>query len=291
MRARIFLSHNSADKPFVRRLAVDLDAQGIDCWIDEAEIKVGESLIEKICEGLDNAAYVAVILSPASVVSRWVQKEVDVAMNQEIQGRRVKILPIMYRACEVPGFLIGKKYANFTSEESYFTGLKEITQAVGLVFRESALSNDAAETNLFKALDASWNSGIPVLAKPFYRPFQYMGLSVLDAAKATGGEPNPVGNIIIDTDEVHMLLECERNYISFVSIDLKRTAPQYQNKSFDPVPALGALSINPGELEPIRSALHYHHFSDHRRKLKVSVSCLYDGAPLTVSFSSKYYGT
>lgn len=118
-----------------------------------------------------------------------------------------------------------------------------------------------------------------------------MGLSVLDAAKATGGEPNPVGNIIIDTDEVHMLLECEGNYISFVSIDLKRTAPQYQNKSFDPVPALGALSINPGELEPIRSALHYHHFSDHRRKLKVSVSCLYDGAPLTVSFSSKYYGT
>jgi len=44
----VFLSHNHADKPFVRRLAADLDNQGIPYWLDEAEIKVGESLIEKI---------------------------------------------------------------------------------------------------------------------------------------------------------------------------------------------------------------------------------------------------
>lgn len=83
MKTRIFLSHNSADKPFARRLASDLEAQGIGYWLDEAEIKVGESLIERIREGIDDAAYVAVILSPDSVKSLWVQREVDVAINQE----------------------------------------------------------------------------------------------------------------------------------------------------------------------------------------------------------------
>lgn len=53
MPVSIFLSHNVADKPFVRRIARDLDNQGVRCWVDEAEIKVGDSLIEKIRQGID----------------------------------------------------------------------------------------------------------------------------------------------------------------------------------------------------------------------------------------------
>ncbi|WP_428000997.1 toll/interleukin-1 receptor domain-containing protein [Acidovorax sp.] len=34
MTSNVFLSHNSLDKPFVRRLATDLDIQGIRCWLD-----------------------------------------------------------------------------------------------------------------------------------------------------------------------------------------------------------------------------------------------------------------
>lgn len=43
----IFLSHNSKDKEFVRRLANRLESYGVKVWVDEAEIKVGESLIKK----------------------------------------------------------------------------------------------------------------------------------------------------------------------------------------------------------------------------------------------------
>jgi hypothetical protein len=96
-----------------------LDNQGIPFWLDEAEIKVGESLIEKIRAGIDKVDFVAVILSPNSVASAWVQREVDVAMNQEIAGRRVKVLPLMYRKCELPGFLLGKRYADFTEDSRY----------------------------------------------------------------------------------------------------------------------------------------------------------------------------
>lgn len=290
MSTSIFLSHNSADKPFARRLALDLDAQGVKYWLDEAEIKVGESLIEKIRDGIDGVEFVAVILSPDSVKSPWVQKEVDVAMNLEILGRKIKVLPLMYRECTPPGFLLGKKYADFTSEEKYEPALEELLRSVGMVYRKSAIHNLPNTTHIGRAIDKAWGAGLSVLSRPFHRPFQYMGMSVEAAAKAVGGTPNSVGNIIVDTDECHMCLEAEGNFVNFVDIELKRTAPHYQNQEFDSEPILGALSINPAELELIRKATHYHYYSDHRRKLKVSVSCLYDGGPLTVGFSAKYYG-
>lgn len=122
----IFLSHNSKDKSFVRKLANDLRRRGFYVWVDEAEIKLGDSLIEKIREGLDKVEYVGVVLSNNSIKSEWVKKEIDIAMNQEIDGKKVKVLPIMLEKVEPPSFLKGKLYADFTSEELYKNGLEAI---------------------------------------------------------------------------------------------------------------------------------------------------------------------
>lgn len=286
----VFLSHNHADKPFARRLARDFENQGIPYWLDDAEIKVGESLIAKIREGIDQVDYVAVILSPDSVASPWVQREVDVAMNQEIMGRRVKVLPLMYRNCELPGFLLGKRYADFTDESRYANSLEHLVQSVGVVFNRNALTSPTAATHLGQAIDKAWNMALPMLSRPFHRPFQYMGLSIQEAARATGGTPNEVGNIILDTDECHMCLEVEGNFVSYVDIELKRTAPHLQSQEFDSEVVLGALSISPSELQLVRKQTHFHTYYDHRKRLKISVSCQYDGGPLSVGFSSKYYG-
>lgn len=93
----IFLSHNSKDKEFVRRLANRLESYGVKVWVDEAEIKVGESLIKKIETGINEMEYLGVILSQNSIKSDWVNREVDMAMNGEIQGRKVKVLPLLYK--------------------------------------------------------------------------------------------------------------------------------------------------------------------------------------------------
>ncbi|MCS1383528.1 toll/interleukin-1 receptor domain-containing protein [Lysinibacillus sphaericus] len=124
----IFLSHNSADKPFVRKLAKDLQNAGYYVWVDEAEIKLGDSLIEKIREGIDKVMYVGVILSKNSIEAPWVKKEVDIAMNQEISGKQVKVLPMLLENIELPGFLIGKLYADFTTKQAYKKGLKLIKE-------------------------------------------------------------------------------------------------------------------------------------------------------------------
>jgi hypothetical protein len=90
------------------------------------EIKLGDSFIDKISEGIDKMEYLAIVLSPDSVNSSWVKKEVEVAMNQEIQGKKIKVLPLLHRECTIPSFLQDKLYADFTEEERYEVALEMI---------------------------------------------------------------------------------------------------------------------------------------------------------------------
>ena len=93
---------------------------------------MGDSLIEKIRRGIDQVDYLAVVLTPASANSEWVKKEVDIAMNQEIEGRKVKVLPLLLKNCEIPWFLKGKKYAKFTTDDLYQQALSELLHRLGI---------------------------------------------------------------------------------------------------------------------------------------------------------------
>lgn len=113
----VFISHSHKDKVVARTLARKLNQYGIYTWIDEAEIKIGDSLIEKIRDGLDKVDYLIALISADSVESEWVKKELDIAMNREIESKRVVVIPILTGKCEIPGFLKGKLYADMTSNK------------------------------------------------------------------------------------------------------------------------------------------------------------------------------
>src|SRR5262245_6306645 len=112
----IFLSHTYTDKTFARALSERLKRHGIHVWIDEAEIQIGDSIISKIESGIREASYLGVVLSPDSVSSEWVNREVRIALTEEIHGKRVKVLPLLYRKCSIPGFLADKLYADFSED-------------------------------------------------------------------------------------------------------------------------------------------------------------------------------
>lgn len=127
----IFLSHSHYDKPFARKLAISLRKAGHSVWIDEAEINIGDSLVEKIREGLDQVDYVAAILSNASINSPWVTKELDIASNREIEEGRVVVLPLLVEKVAMPGFLKGKFYGDFTGENQYEDTLNLLLRSLG----------------------------------------------------------------------------------------------------------------------------------------------------------------
>lgn len=128
----VFLSHSSKDKPFARRLGNDLRLYGANVWIDEAEIKVGDSLIEKITEGIAAMDYLIVLLSKASVSSEWVRREVNIALTKEIKGKRVVVLPCLLEDCEIPLFLEDKNHADFRIGSKYVGERSRLINSLGL---------------------------------------------------------------------------------------------------------------------------------------------------------------
>lgn len=83
---KIYLAHASEDKALVRPIAEYLMANGIDVWFDEWEIEPGESLRQKMEEGLGAMTHFVVVLTPISITKPWVAKEIDVGMVRQVGG-------------------------------------------------------------------------------------------------------------------------------------------------------------------------------------------------------------
>lgn len=97
-----FLSYAHEDKDFAERIATELLKAGIDVKIDIWEIKPGDSLIQKIfVEGLSNCDVFLILISNASVRSKWVREELDHAMIKKIEGA-TRIIPLIKEKCEIP---------------------------------------------------------------------------------------------------------------------------------------------------------------------------------------------
>lgn len=123
-----FLSHSSADKAFIRQLAADLTANGISVWLDEQRIRVGDSIPEKIAQGLAESDFFLIGMSQKSSESAWVQKELNNALMTEVQRRNVHILPLKLDDTAMPAIIADKKYADFS--KSYKAGLDDLLTAL-----------------------------------------------------------------------------------------------------------------------------------------------------------------
>jgi len=123
-RLKIFIAHASEDKKFVRKLANDLIERGLLVWFDEWEIKVGDSLVEKINQGIENSSFMIVVLSHNSIDKSWFKKEINAGFMKELNNRGVYLLPLLLEKCTIPPLLSDKKYANFSI--SYENGLVEL---------------------------------------------------------------------------------------------------------------------------------------------------------------------
>lgn len=83
---RVYLAHASEDKEMVRPLAEYLMEHGIETWFDEWEIEPGDSLRQKMEEGLGEMTHFMVILTPISITKPWVAREIDVGLVRLVGG-------------------------------------------------------------------------------------------------------------------------------------------------------------------------------------------------------------
>lgn len=90
-----FVSHASEDKDVAEPLVQRLAETGARVWYDRIVLTMGDSLREKIDEGLANSRYGIVILSPRFFEKDWPRRELDGLVALEVNGRKV-ILPVWH---------------------------------------------------------------------------------------------------------------------------------------------------------------------------------------------------
>ena len=103
-------------------------ASGVSVWLDEQRIRVGDSIPDKIAQGLAGSDYFLIAVSHNSVSSEWIKKELNTALVTEVQRRKVHILPLKLDDAQIPAIIADKKYADFSI--SYKAGLDELLIAL-----------------------------------------------------------------------------------------------------------------------------------------------------------------
>lgn len=92
----IFICHASEDKKEVARpISNLLSAFGLRVWLDESELELGDSLREKIDDGLAQSRFGIVILSPNFFAKHWTKSELGGLIAREVEDGKV-VLPILH---------------------------------------------------------------------------------------------------------------------------------------------------------------------------------------------------
>jgi len=91
----VFICHCSTDKKDIvdPLVAACIDA-GIKCWFDSQEIQWGDSIPQRISDGLQKSQFVLVVISENSVNRRWPLKEISAAIAAEVSHGAVRVLPL-----------------------------------------------------------------------------------------------------------------------------------------------------------------------------------------------------
>jgi hypothetical protein len=87
---------------------------------------------------LKDADYLVIVLSRASVSSRWVEEELNAALSNQISGKGV-VLPVLLEDCELPMLLRDRLYADFRTD--FNAGLQALVAALE---QEGELAIDVA---------------------------------------------------------------------------------------------------------------------------------------------------
>ena len=91
-----FICHATEDKEFMARpLHEALSEAGVYAWLDESEIRLGQSIRKNIDAGLATCRSATVILSRPFFAKSWTQYELDGIVTRHMQGE-ILLFPIQH---------------------------------------------------------------------------------------------------------------------------------------------------------------------------------------------------
>lgn len=132
--AEVFVSHSDQDRELVVELCEVLDRHGVPFWYARRDLLAAKIWYDEIGAALERCDWLLVVLSPASIESMWVRREVQYALRSPRYDGR--IVPILAKSCDFDRLswtLRGFQMISFGEDptEAY----RQLLQIWGLGFR------------------------------------------------------------------------------------------------------------------------------------------------------------
>ncbi len=128
---RVFLSYPLGDKDFAWELARDLEKTGLYVWMTERETLPGDSVPEKIKEGISICEFFCVVISIEFEHATRAKEELSAALIKQMSpGSPLKLIPVLLKDAVLPEPLKYKRAADFADD--YDSGLGSLLRAMEL---------------------------------------------------------------------------------------------------------------------------------------------------------------
>ncbi len=189
----VFLSHNSVDKPWVIELKNNLLRYGVSVWLDQDEIRPGDIFVKALEKGLAESGAMALIISPESMNSEWVEAEyyraVALSQNKKVA---LQLIPVILRDAELPGFLTDRSWVDFRDGANYPQSVRDLVWGITGKKPDRMLRVDIPSSQTNQPLSGSKRSlvspyGTMLPDSPYYieRPADGDGWNTLNEERAT----------------------------------------------------------------------------------------------------------
>jgi len=120
---KLFISYSNVDIDFVEKLIKEIEQYRVNVLFDKHELNVGDNIHQKLNELVENCDYFLVVISENSNSSQWLQKEIELAVNNN-----KKVLPVIVDDATIPDIIRGLVYADFRG--SFDKGVEQIGKSL-----------------------------------------------------------------------------------------------------------------------------------------------------------------
>lgn len=166
---KVFLSWGWEDRSLAEPIANSLMRKGVDTWWSEWCINAGDSLRQKIDEGLNDCTHFIVLLTPQSIGKPWVNQEIDAGFALMLSQKKVKFIALRHglQIGELPPLMRGMLSPEVSGPEHDLTHLVNEIHGVSKkpplgppplavkVAQQSATGYSAAATAILKLFSDS----------------------------------------------------------------------------------------------------------------------------------------
>ncbi len=165
------MSYSQEDQAFAEQLSQGLLERNVKFWRDSYRMEAGDRLTESVMSAIQSSSSFLLLLSPRSLNSPWVARELEMALKLEKQGKLV-IVPAIIDQCRIPDSLCDLLHFDLTSGKleakvsqlcSRLSNLAEQPLRTGRVTLDASTFTDHA-IEVMETADGSFSMNLDIVS-------------------------------------------------------------------------------------------------------------------------------